>query len=81
MNDYQTTIASAVEEQTATTAEISRGVGEAAAGSGQIAHNITGVAQSATSNTAVLTQISTAVEELAQMAEGLRTKVAAFTLT
>ncbi len=37
INDFQLTIASAVEEQTATTNEMSRSVGEAAQGSGQIA--------------------------------------------
>src|SRR3712207_9208690 len=43
ISDRQTTIASAVEEQTATTNEMSRSVQEAAQGSGQIADNITGV--------------------------------------
>ena len=37
INDYQLTIASAVEEQTATTNEMSRNVAEAATGSGEIA--------------------------------------------
>jgi methyl-accepting chemotaxis protein len=45
--DMQTTIASAVEEQTATTNEIARSVNEAAAGSAQIAENITSVATAA----------------------------------
>jgi methyl-accepting chemotaxis protein len=39
INDYQLTIASAVEEQTATTNEMSRNVAEAATGSGEIAAN------------------------------------------
>ncbi|MCC5949419.1 MAG: MCP four helix bundle domain-containing protein [Nitriliruptoraceae bacterium] len=43
----QTTIASAVEEQTATTNEISRSIAEAATGSAQIAENITSVATAA----------------------------------
>jgi methyl-accepting chemotaxis protein len=43
--DMQTTIASAVEEQTATTNEISQNINEAARGSAQIAENITSVAQ------------------------------------
>ena len=37
ISDFQTTIASAVEEQTATTAEMSRSVTEAATGTGEIA--------------------------------------------
>src|SRR6056297_3161615 len=45
--DMQTTIASAVEEQTATTNEIARSVNEAAQGSSQIAENITSVATAA----------------------------------
>ncbi|HLZ38037.1 MAG TPA: methyl-accepting chemotaxis protein [Mycobacteriales bacterium] len=40
VNDYQTTIATAVEEQTATTNEMTRGVSDAAAGSTEIATNI-----------------------------------------
>ncbi|MGA5300478.1 methyl-accepting chemotaxis protein [Nucisporomicrobium flavum] len=43
ISDYQTTIASAVEEQTATTSEMNRSVSEAATGTGEIAQNITGV--------------------------------------
>jgi methyl-accepting chemotaxis protein len=44
ISQAQATIASAVEQQTATTNEISRTVHEAAAGSGEIAHNIASVA-------------------------------------
>ena len=51
INDYQTTIASAVEEQTATTNEMNRSVGEAATGTGQIADNIEAVATVARSTT------------------------------
>jgi methyl-accepting chemotaxis protein len=40
ISDYQTTIASAVEEQTATTNEMSRSVSEAAQGTGSIAESI-----------------------------------------
>jgi methyl-accepting chemotaxis protein len=40
ISDYQTTIASAVEEQTATTNEMSRSVSEAAQGTGSIAQSI-----------------------------------------
>ncbi|MGN8244790.1 methyl-accepting chemotaxis protein [Cellulomonas soli] len=79
INDYQLTIASAVEEQTATTNEMSRGVAEAATGSGEIAVNITGVASSADDSTQVLLQMSTAVHELAQLSADLRTQVSVFT--
>ncbi|GGQ59750.1 methyl-accepting chemotaxis protein [Couchioplanes azureus] len=45
IGDYTTTIASAVEEQTATTSEMSRSVAEAAHGSGEVAHTVAGVAE------------------------------------
>ena len=79
INDYQLTIASAVEEQTATTNEMSRGVVEAATGSGEIATNITGVASAAASSTQVLAHMETSVSELARLSTDLRTRVAQFT--
>ena len=51
-NEYQETIASAVEEQTATTSEMSRIIAEVANGSSEIAANITAVAQATQSTTA-----------------------------
>jgi len=71
INDYQNTIASAVEEQTATTNEISRNVAEAAKGSKEIAQNITGVAQAAKSTTAGANDTQKASAELAKMAAAL----------
>ena len=47
MNDISNVIASAVEEQTATTTEIGRNVTEAAMGTKEIANSISGVAKSA----------------------------------
>ncbi|AEE44380.1 methyl-accepting chemotaxis protein [Cellulomonas fimi] len=79
INDYQLTIASAIEEQTATTNEMSRGVTDAATGSGEIAANITGVATSAATSSQVLSQVGTSVDELARMSADLRGRVAAFT--
>ncbi|TQL01607.1 methyl-accepting chemotaxis protein [Cellulomonas sp. SLBN-39] len=79
INDYQMTIASAVEEQTATTSEMSRGVAEAANSSGQIAANITGVASAAQASTQTLTQMGDNVAELARLSEELRGRVARFT--
>ena len=79
INDYQLTIASAVEEQTATTNEMSRSVQEAAGGSTEIAQNITGVASAADSTTEALSQTRVAVDELSRMASDLRTTVARFT--
>ncbi|SOD95306.1 methyl-accepting chemotaxis protein [Blastococcus haudaquaticus] len=79
ISDRQTTIASAVEEQTATTSEMSRSVQEAASGTGEIAANITGVSSAADSTTQALTQTRTAVDELSRMAADLRTTVGRFT--
>lgn len=78
INDYQLTIASAVEEQTATTNEMARNVTEAATGSGEIATNITGVSAAASSTTQALAQTQSAVDELARMAGDLRTAVSSF---
>lgn len=79
INDTQTTIASAVEEQTATTNEMSRNVAEAAAGSTDIAQNISGAARSADDTTAAAGSTSQAAEELARMAAEMRVLVGQFT--
>jgi methyl-accepting chemotaxis protein len=78
ISDRQTTIASAVEEQTATTSEMSRSVQEAAGGTGQIAENIVGVSGAAEATTQALAQTRTAVDELSRMAAGLRATVSRF---
>jgi methyl-accepting chemotaxis protein len=79
ISDRQTTIASAVEEQTATTNEMSRSVQEAAGGATQIAENISGVSSAAEATTQALGQTRTAVDELSRMASDLRTTVGRFT--
>ena len=68
-----------MEEQTATTNEMSRSVQEAAGGTTQIAENITGVSTAADSTTQALTQTRTAVDELSRMAADLRGTVGNFT--
>ncbi len=78
INSFQMTIASAVEEQTATTAEISRGVIEAATGSSEIAANITGVATAASTTTEVVTQMQEATRELAHMSVDLKAHLDTF---
>jgi methyl-accepting chemotaxis protein len=79
INDYQLTIASAVEEQTATTNEMSRSVTEAATSSGEIALNITMVAASAGSSSGVLDEMGSSVTDVARLSASLRERVAAFT--
>ena len=78
INDYQVTIASAVEEQTATTNEMSRSIGDAAGGSSNIADNINGVARAAQATTGTLTEADASVAELTRVADELRTVVARF---
>ncbi|MDN4173584.1 methyl-accepting chemotaxis protein [Nocardioides sp. SOB77] len=80
INDYQLTIASAVEEQTATTNEMSRNVAEAATGGNEIASNIAGVAAGAESTTQAVSQAHAAVSEIAQLAGALRDEVSRFTV-
>jgi methyl-accepting chemotaxis protein len=78
INDIQTTIASAVEEQTATTAEIGRNVTEAAKGSAEIAQNISGVASAAQNTSSGATQTQASAGELARMASELQRLVSQF---
>ncbi|CAM3689788.1 methyl-accepting chemotaxis protein [Nocardioides zeicaulis] len=78
INDTQATIASAVEEQTATTNEMSRNVAEAATGSADIAMNVTGVARSASDTQAAASSTSQAADELARMASTMRSLVGQF---
>ncbi len=79
INDTQATIASAVEEQTATTNEMARNVAEAASGSADIATSITSVATVAATTNEVVGQTKQAIAELARMSADLRGQVARFT--
>lgn len=79
INDHQSTIASAIEEQAATTSEISRSVNLAAASSGEIAANVSVVAAAAATSTEVLGRMTLSVEELARMSTELHDRVADFT--
>jgi methyl-accepting chemotaxis protein len=78
INDISSTIASAVEEQTATTSEIGRNVSEAARGSSEIAQNISSVAQVATGTTQGAADTRQAAEDLARMAAELQALVGQF---
>ncbi|MCV2392765.1 methyl-accepting chemotaxis protein [Actinotalea sp. M2MS4P-6] len=78
VNNYQLTIASAVEEQTATTNEMSRGVADAASGTGEIASNITGVASAASEASQVLVDLQAATQSLASMSADLQARISAF---
>jgi methyl-accepting chemotaxis protein len=78
ISDFQTTIASAVEEQTATTAEMNRSVAEAASGTGDISRSITGVAQAAQNTSTGVAETQQAIAELARMSTDLSSLVSRF---
>ncbi|MCW2726331.1 MAG: Methyl-accepting chemotaxis protein [Frankiales bacterium] len=80
INDFQNTIASAVEEQHATTSEMARNVSEAATGSSEIAANITGVAEAAEATSSGVVENQRAADELARMSGELTTLVNRFTV-
>ncbi len=68
ISDISTTIAGAVEEQTATTSEIGRTIAEAAHGTIEISQNITGVSQAAQNTTGDANDTLNAAQEVARMA-------------
>ncbi|GAA0559204.1 methyl-accepting chemotaxis protein [Paractinoplanes ferrugineus] len=78
IGDYTTTIASAVEEQTATTGEMSRAVADAATNSGNVARTVSGVAEvaAATADGAQATQQAAA--DLTRLASDLSSLVGTF---
>lgn len=80
INDIQSTIASAVEEQTATTNEIARSVTEAAAGANGIAEDVTQVATAAADTREGAQNTLTSATELTGIAGELRDLVGKFTL-
>jgi methyl-accepting chemotaxis protein len=78
ISDFQTTIASAVEEQTATTGEMNRSVTEAATGTSEIAQNISGVAEAARLTSEGVLQTQQATADLARMSADLTALVGNF---
>ncbi len=81
INDISSTIATAVEEQNATTNEMSRNVSEAAHGSGEITSNMTGVAQAAQGTTHGASDTQKASQQLVETANQLRRLVEQFKIT
>ncbi len=72
INDISNTIASAVEEQSATTNEIARNASEAARGSTEISRNIANVSTAARNTTEGANNTLTAATELAKLAADLK---------
>ncbi|MEV6349977.1 methyl-accepting chemotaxis protein [Actinoplanes sp. NPDC051851] len=80
INEFQTTIASAVEEQTVTTNEMSRNVSEAAQAGSQVAGSIDDVAASVQLTTTGVAEADRAASHLATMSGDLRRIVERFRL-
>jgi len=81
INDISSTIATAVEEQNATTNEMARNVSEAARGSGEITSNIAGVAEAAQSTTRGATDTQKASQQLVETSTQLRHLVEQFKIS
>jgi len=78
MNDISMTIASAMEEQSASTGEIASNVQKAADGTSQVASNITGVTETAAQTGTAANQVQEAAGDLSQQATGLKKRVEDF---
>jgi methyl-accepting chemotaxis protein len=78
VNDISNTIATAVEEQNATTNEMSRNISEAASGSGEITSNIGGVAQAADSTSRGAEDTQKAAQQLVETSRQLQNLVEQF---
>ncbi len=78
INDISNTIASAVEEQTATTNEIGRSISEVSLGTTEISQNIHGVAQAATSTSKGSEETQNQAQELSKIALDLKQMVDRF---
>jgi methyl-accepting chemotaxis protein len=80
INDFQATIAAAVEEQTATSNEMNRNVAEAASGTREIASAIGGLATGTQETNARVADAQQAAAELARMSGALQEAVARFSV-
>lgn len=78
ISDFQMTIASAVEEQTATTNEMSRSVQEVSGGMDSIAANTQNLAQGTRDASQAVNTIRTDIDSLASQSERLRRGISVF---
>ena len=72
INDMQGIIATAVEEQSATSSEMSRNIAKAAAGSTSISSNLDGVAVAARNTSSGATELQRVAQRLSDMAQELQ---------
>jgi len=80
INGISNTIATAVEEQNATTNEMARNVSEAARGSGEITNNIAGVTEAAASTSRGASDTQKAAQQLVETSRALRDLVGKFNI-
>ncbi len=78
LDETSASIAAAMEEQGATTQEISRNVQEAASGTNEVTNNINGVSQAAQETGAASGELTSASGELSRQSEILKTEVDKF---
>ena len=78
MSEISAAIASAVEEQSAATQEISRNVQEAATGTGEVSGNISGVTLASQQTSAASSQLLTQATALSRSGAALRQEVDGF---
>lgn len=78
INEVASTIAAAIEEQNATTGEITRNVQQAAQGTEQVTSNVVQVSDAATQTGSAAAQVLGASTELSKQAETLRHEVETF---
>ncbi|MGI4895863.1 MAG: methyl-accepting chemotaxis protein [Janthinobacterium lividum] len=78
IDEFQTTIAAAVEEQSATTAEMARSVTEAARGSRLVAENITTVTSASASSATGIAQSQEAIAAITKMGDDLQLAITRF---
>jgi len=80
INGISSTIATAVEEQNATTNEMARNIGEAARGSSEITSNIAGVSEAAASTSRGADDTQRAAQQLVETSRVLRDLVGRFNI-
>ncbi len=78
INEISTAIAGAVEEQAATTTDISRNMAEAAKGTGEVVQSISGVAEASRNTSEGAASVMSASQSLARMGGDLMTIVGGF---
>jgi methyl-accepting chemotaxis protein len=78
IHEFQTTIAGAVEEQTATTQDMNTGISDAADGSPRIATSMTGIAEAMAQTATAIEEALRSADELARMSTELRRAVDGF---